>query len=264
MRAALHWPIMRTAVWLGILAAMALTGCSSTPKAPPDPLTEVKNPRLSPERRARAIEGAWERVTDGTADRAEVREDLKTLAWSVSWPTELRHKALATVLGDTDPEGVADSQQLIRLMLPREQKIEIISLLAGTAADRGWTDTIPALVRSLSRYDPTTPDEDRPEYRAIARLAPHQPVVRTVLDTFMNPPPEEGIYGVSTVERTRADAWNVLGRLDPNASLRLSILEGESTDADILSIRAAITQLRAAPRSGEEFAWLRSLRPQRG
>lgn len=246
---------------LALIALLAVGwGCGSTPDIPPDPLLEVKNPRLRPERRAQAIDAAWQRVEHGSASREAVRGDLKTLAWSANWPVELRLKALRTVLGDTDPAGVADSRQLVRLMVPREKDPRVIALLADTAAERGWTDTVPALIRSLSRYDPTTPDPQRAEYRAVAHLVPQRPVELTVVDTFLHPPPEEGAFGLSSVQLVRADAWNVLGRLDPRGTLRLTMLENNSADPDVASIKAAVDQLRAAPRSGEEFAWLRSLR----
>ncbi len=252
----------RTGLFLTLIALIA--GCSSKPEVPPDPILEVKNPRLRPERRAQAIDEAWVRVQSGAADRQSVRNDLKTLAWSPNWPVELRLKALRTVLSDTDPAGEADSRQLVRLMVPREKDPQVIALLSGTAADRGWIEAVPSLIRSLSRYDPGTPDAERAEYRAIQRLVPGRPVELTVVDTFLHPPPEEGAYGLSSVELTRADAWTVLGRLDPNRTLRMAMLENNSSDPDVASIKAAVGELRTAPRSGEEFAWLRSLRdPQK-
>jgi hypothetical protein len=251
-------PALIALALVALLAAWG--GCGSTPDAPPDPILEVKNPRLRPERRAQAIDAAWQRVQDGSAARDTVRSDLKTLAWSANWPVELRLKALRTVLADTDPTGEADSRQLVRLMVPREKDPRVIALLSDTAAEKGWMDTVPALVRSLSRYDPTTPDPERAEYRAIKRLAPERPVELTVVDTFLHPPPEEGAYGLSSVQLVRADAWNVLGRLDPKGTLRMTMLENNSSDPDVASIKAAVDELRAAPRSGEEFAWLRSLR----
>ncbi|MCC6659691.1 MAG: hypothetical protein IT437_02270 [Phycisphaerales bacterium] len=248
----------RPACVLALIALLA--GCGSKPGVAPDPLLEVKNPRLRPERRALAIEAAWGRVLEGAADRAAVRTDLKTLAWSPNWPVELRLKALRTVLGDTDPAGEADSRQLVRLMVPREKDPQVIDLLSQIAGDRGWTEAVPALIRSLSRPDTGTKDTERAEYRAIAKLAPERPVELTVVQTFLHPPPEEGAYGLSSVELTRADAWTVLGRLDPSRALRMSMLENNSDDPDVASIKAAVEQLRAAPRTGGEFVWLRSLR----
>jgi hypothetical protein len=253
---------MKRLLRLGVaLVGLALAGCgSSGSKAATDPMAEVRNPRLSESRRAEAIDRAWRQVLDGSGDRAAVRQELKTLAWSPNWPTGLRVKALTAVLGDPDPEGVEDGRRLVRLMLPREQQMPVIRLLSETAASRGWTDAAPALVRSLSRFDPGTPDTERPEYRALAALSPGMPVDRAVLEVFVHPPAEEGGYGVSTVARVRGDAWDVLARLDPTGSLRATLLEGQTEDADILGLRACLSDLRAAPRTGEELRWLRSLR----
>lgn len=250
------------AVVLGLAMHAGLAGgCGSSPRVAADPMGDVRNPRLSEGRRLEAIDAAWEQVLLGGADRGAVRQELKTLAWSTSWPTSLRLRALRHLLDDPDGAGAQDSRQMARLMIPREQRPEVIRILSEAGAARGWTEMIPALVRSLSRYDPTTPDGERPEYLAIARLRPQQPVERTVLEVFINPPPEEGGYGLSTVERTRSDAWDVLARLDPAATLRMSVVFDEALqDPDVISLRRAWNDLRALPRTGEELKWVRSLR----
>ncbi len=241
---------------------LLLAACAGPPGFGEDPMETVRNPRQKEERRAKAIDAAWDRVLEGKADRTMVREELKTLAWSASWPEPLRIKALNTLLSDTDPEGEADSRQLVKLMLPREQSLEMIRVLCEGAAQHGWEDTVPSMVRSLSRSDAATPDTARPEYRAIARLRPESPVPGTVMALFLDPPAAESGYGANTPERVRADAWDVLARLDPSADLRASMIAGaeKSDDPAIASLRACLADLHTLPRAGDELVWLWSLR----
>lgn len=247
------------ALGLGAWGACAARGA---PSSQPDPMSEVRNPRATEKARIKAIDAAWKAVLDRDADRTAVREDLKTLAWSARWPEALRVHALKTILSDPDAAGEEDSRRLIRLMLPREQQLPVISVLCETAAARGWDDALPAMVRSLSRFDAATADADRPEYRSIARLRPGTPVADAVLAVFVNPPDESPGYGAQTAERVRADAWEVLARLDPAGDVRVAVLTGETPTEDrgILALRACLRELHALPRAGEELHWLWSLR----
>lgn len=225
-------------------------------------MSEVRNPRATEKARIRAMDAAWLRVQHGEADRTAVREDLKTLAWSASWPEPLRVHALKTILSDTDPGGEEDSRRLIRLMLPREQQLPVIRVLCETAGARGWDDALPAMVRSLSRFDAATPDAERPEHRSIAALRPDASVPETVLAVFLRPPDEAPGYGAQTAERVRADAWDVLARLDPSGDVRATVLTEEvpTEDRGVLALRACLKELHTLPHAGEELTWLWSLR----
>lgn len=256
--------------WIGLAAAVlalaaGIAGCGTPGAARSDPLQEVRNPRLSERRRAEAIDEAWRRVAAGEADRVTVREEIKNLAWSQRWAQPLRLHAARSLLADTDEAGVRDSRQWVRLMLPAEQNLEMIRVLSEAAADHGWDEVVPALVRSLARYDEGTPDEQRPEYLAIARLRPALPVARTVLAVFADPPADPPGYGAATPEQIRSGAWEVLARLDSGGDLRASLIAEDSPTEDphILALRSCLKDLHALPRGGEELAWLWSLRSGR-
>ena len=226
-------------------------------------MLDVRNPSLSCAERLRSIDDVCSRVLRGEADRKAVREDLKTLVWSASWPEPLRVHTLNLLLNDPDPTGAADAREMARLMLPREQKLAVIQVLSDAAAQKGWTETLPALVRSLSRFDAATPDRERPEYRAIETLRPGKPVAESVLDVFRRPPEDPPGYAASTPERIRADAWDVLARLDPTGDLRAGMITGpvpEDDDGTIASLRECLRDLHTLPRAGEELKWLWSLR----
>jgi hypothetical protein len=254
----------RTLITLLVVGVIAV-GCSgkkAREAARHDPMNAVRNPRLNEAQRADAIEELWIQVEAGRIDRRTAREDLKTLAWSQSWPTSLRVKALETLVGDNSPTGLPDSRRLVSLMLPREQNLEIIDVLSEAAAHNGWDEAVPALVRSLSRFDQGTVDAERPEYRAIQRLRPDATVQDTVTAIFVDPPPEKKGYGSGTPERLRQDAWDVLARLDRTGELRAGLIlrSDASSDPAIAALRAALDDLHTLPRAGEELAWLWSLR----
>lgn len=246
---------------LAACAAAAAAGCGSGSRGA-DAMDRVRNPRLSEPARAKAIDEAWGRVLAGELERGPTREELKTLAWSASWPESLRVRTLKVLLSDPDPAGAADSRQLVRLMLPREQSLAVIRVLSEAAVEHGWDNTVPALVRSLSRFDEGTPDAQRPEHKAIAALRPGATVPQTVLEVFIDPPRGETGYGADTPDRVRIDAWDVLARLDANGEMRAAMIVGggQADDAQIAALRSAMDDLHTLPRVGEELSWLWSLR----
>ncbi len=252
---------------LGLLAAACLFGACSGGGRPSgvsdNPIQNVRNPRLSEARRAQAIDELWTLVREDKADRIAAREALKSLVWSPNWPVRLRVHAMRVLLDDADPAGAADARNMARLMLPREKEMAVIAVLSDAAARRGWEDMIPALVRSLSRFDQLTPDSKRPEYAAIAALRPGQSVADAIVEVFLNPPPEEGVYGISSVDRVRADCWDLLARLDPTGEIRASIVSDAAPTRDgdrtIADLRTTFRDLRTVPRAGEELKWLSSL-----
>lgn len=212
--------------------------------------------------RVLAVRRAWESGQKGQIDRVTVREDLKTVAWSPTWPRELRLEALRMLLSDTDPKGLEDSRGLVRLMLPREPDAEVVGLLSEEAAARGWADATPSLIRSLSRMWPGTADAQRPEYKAIAALSPGKSVAAVVAEVFVNPPDEGGPFGLVPAERARADAWDLLARVDADGSVRAGLVQSapEGGQAGPLTdMRASLRDLRCLPLTGDELRWLASL-----
>src|SRR4051794_20615926 len=93
---------------LAILAATgiaALAGCAGEITTD-DPLGEMRDQKLSAAKRIKGGGRAWDDGQQGKIDKVAVREGLKTVAWSASWPLELREAALRALLGDTNPKGV--------------------------------------------------------------------------------------------------------------------------------------------------------------
>lgn len=248
--------IRRTALLSLTLATLSACGNYKTVA---DPLSDLQNPKLGIQAKSRAIDQAWSMATDGKLDRTAVREDLKTIAWSRHWTPSLRVQAITALLSDTDPAGQSDTRNMLRLMLPREPEPQIIALISDTAAARGWTEMLPALVRSLSQPQPI-PDTERREAIAINKLSPDRPLERVVYDLFLNPPDEGGAFGLVPAERIRMDAWNLLSRLDRDGSLRLKLLADEpDTPGPASDTRAALRDLRVIPVTGEELQWVSSL-----
>lgn len=250
----------RLRVPAAISVCMALASCAG-PAQVSDPLSDLRNPKLSAPVREKAIRQSWEQAQAGTLDKTAVREDLKTVAWSRHWLLPHRLAALKALLSDTDPKGAADTRDMVRLMLPREQEPAVTALLAQTVADRGWAEAVPSLVRSLSQPLNGVPDRERPEAAAIAKLRPGEPLERIVYQVFLNPPEEGGAFGLVSADRVRADAWNLLARLDSSGAIRTSLLnEDEAKSGPVDDIRVGLRELHVIPVTGEELQWLFSLR----
>lgn len=243
-----------------------LGGCSSGPAASGDSLTDVRDPKLAPDRRAEAVVEAWAETSPGTPRRAAVRDSLKDLAWSANAPVQVRLAALDQLLNDTDPEGLEDSRTMARLLLPNEQDRRVVTYLANLAAERGWTDMTPALVRQWSRELTEESDQTRVERRAIERLHPGVPPERVAFDVFVDPKTDPGPYKLRWDLRVRAAAWELLSRLDKDGSLRADLIaagsgiESNGDDRTLADLRACWADLRVVPRNGEELRWLDSLR----
>src|ERR1043165_971823 len=224
-----NWQFARRgALSLGALVVVVWLGGGAHQAPPSDPLSDIQNPKLGVQAKDKAIRQAWAMAQQGKLDGIAVREDIKTISWSRHWTVSLRLAAIEALLSDTDPAGQADTRNMVRLMLPREPEPRVIEVLSMTAADRGWQEATPALVRSLSQPQPGLADRERPEAGAIAKLNPGKPLERIGLDLFLDPPEEGGAFGLVPAERVRMDAWHLLGRLDRDGTLRRKLLaEGE-------------------------------------
>ncbi|MEX2218505.1 MAG: hypothetical protein WD749_07050 [Phycisphaerales bacterium] len=247
-----------------ILACLlALCGCAAQKVS--DPLTDLRDPRLSERDRERAIRACWKQAEAGEIDRALVRDELKTMAWAGGWSPRLRLVAIRTLLGDTTPGADRDNRDFTRLKLPREPERRIVEALSSAAAERGWSETTPALVRSLSRHWPGIPERTRPEHAALRALNPGRTVEQVVYDTFLHPPEEDApvaVGGLRGVERVRVDAWDLLGRLDTEGTARAAMLLDRQAPptGPVADMRAALLELRTLPVTGEELRWLVSMR----
>lgn len=245
------------------------SGASSHPLSSADPTTDLRNPDLHSGVRAKAAARLWNEVETGALDRSVARDTLKAVAWPVNNPEELRLAALNTLFADRD--GDSDSRTLTRLMLPHgggSQAVgsgvdDVTSLLAMTAAERGWTDCGPAIVRSYARFNISVDDQDRIERKALLKLYPSKTIDQIVYSVFLDPKTDPGPQTIRFDERTRTDAWNLLARLDPTGELRARLILDPPTDSVAASTRPMLAALRDAlrdfhvvPITGDELQWL--------
>jgi hypothetical protein len=114
------------------------------------------------------------------------------------------------------------------------------------------------MIRSLSRPWAGVPDVARPEYNGITALNPHKSVVEIVEEIFLNPPEETGVFGLVPADKVRADAWDLLARVDPDGSSRARLITSASADqpGPVADMRACMEDLRCLPLTGEELQWL--------
>ena len=253
----------RIAATVLVLGAM-LAGCAGSSIAD-DPVTALRDPERTTRTRVRAADLAWGATADDGAGRAALRETLKSLAWPAATPAPLRLRAMALLL--SDPEAAEEARENARLMLPNERSREMVSLICSAAVEHGWTDFTPAIVRSFSNPVRDVPEEDRAERKALAALYPGEPIPEVVFGVFVDPRVEEGPHGIDWPGRTRADAWDLLTRLDPAGRYRWRLIEGIGEQAarassvrEVQNLRACVRDLRCLPQTSQELNWLTALR----
>lgn len=262
------WILFLGLCWLGL----TLGGCSASSKFDPtgNPLLDVRNPELLDRDRVAAAERAWAEVESGVRVRDRTREAFKSLAWSRATEEPVRLTLIRLLMSDKTEEGEADSERMARLMLPTERSPQVVRLLSAAAVERGWTGTIPALVRSYARVSPNVPDRDRPERAAIEALGGGAGVEELVFRVFLAPTPgaEGEVEGavLQTAERTRDDAWTLLSRLDSDGRVRARLISqtvpagaDRVAEREIEMLRVSLRELGVLPRTGDELGWLRRL-----
>lgn len=252
-----------------------LGACSSSSKYEPsgNPLLDLRNPELLERDRVSAARAAWAEVEQGIRDRERTRYALKNLAWSGGTDTQLRLVILDLLMSDQSDAGSTDSRTMARLLLPNERDPEAVRIIARHAVDSGWDEMIPAFVRSLSKQNPEIPDRERAEFIAIQRLSGGTPIEQVVFDVFLNPSggtatdQERAVLKVA--DRTRDEAWGLLGRFDPSGERRDQFISRalENTQGvdpgsiELLEdLRAGRDELGILPDTSLEISWLASLR----
>ncbi len=252
-----------------VVAAGAVFSCSTSTRPDADhPLTRMRNPGLSVNNRVEALDEAWKLGEPGTPDRQMTREAMKDLVWSSATPLELRLRIMGKLLDSTDAAEAADAKNMAKLMLPRERSRTMVTLISDVAGSRGWSDFIPALVRSYSQRVEGVTDALRSERVALDRLANGVAVEQLVFDVFVSPPPAEETYGVNWQDRMRTDAWDLLGRLDADGIMRVRLVtelksKGIANDTVLTCLQTCFGELRAIPLTGEELKWAIALRNEK-
>ncbi len=242
---------------------LPLAGCGQ-PKyqASGDPILDLRNPDLSERKRLDAADTAWGEVRGGARDLGDSRQAFKDLAWSQSTPLPIRQRLVALLMEDTNPEGLEDSHRLAGLMLPRESERSIVAILASAAGSHGWTDLTPALVRSYARPIKDVDDSIRTERAALRDLHPGRDIEAVVFEVFLDPGAAPGGEGFRWAERARADAWELLSRLDPDGAARTTLLTtnlsaGSGLSAEtselVTDLRRCLHEMGTIPRTAMEL-----------
>ncbi len=260
---------------LSSASMLVLPACSGSSKYEPsgNPLLDLRNPELLDRDRIQAARFAWQEVEQGIRDRERTRYALKNLAWSGATDRELRLTVLELLMSDRTDAGAADSRAMARLILPNERDADAILIIAQRAVDSGWTDLVPSLVRSLARPREDIEDRERIEYRALRELRPGVPIEQVVFDVFLHPgrglENQQELAVLRVLDRTRDEAWGLLGRMDPSGELRRGFIAsdamlGSETNPDsrelVVDLRAARDDLGVIPDTAMEVAWLQNLR----
>lgn len=258
-------PAMKRAIAVvGVAACVTgFAGCGGGKGSEP-PVAALRNSDAPERARIEAVERSRDDAKGNGASLAARRQAIKDIVWTPTQPAKLRVAAMRSLLNDADPAAVSDARELGKLILPREQSREMVILLGQTAADRGWDDYVPALVRAYARPARMgVKEEERAERTALKQIRPNTPVEEVVLDVFLHPPQAPASYGLDWTQRTRNDAWELLSRLDRDGALRRRVLAADSgvgaEDATVLAIRKSVSDLRAMPISGDQLNWVLSL-----
>jgi hypothetical protein len=245
----------------------ALAACSG-PSFKGDPLLEVANHTEPTRNRVAAVEAAKVEAASDGSRKAAAQRVFRDVAWTSADPAGVRLAVLKALIDDPDPKIAEDARATAKLLLPKERSIEVVTYLSTTAVQRGWTDCIPPLIRSYSRTPASigwiggVQEADRPERLAIQSLSGGRPVEQVVFENFLKPPELASTYGMDWAKRFRADAWDLLARLDVDGSMRVQMLAAQpddGTDEVVLQIRRCVKELHAMPLTGDELKWMMSL-----
>jgi hypothetical protein len=249
-----------------IVAGSAWCGCSSTPRKPEDPVLIALDAKQGEESRVAAVREAFARAVSD-ADRIGVRTELTPQVWSNEANEAVKVAIVRELLGETSERGKAEVREELRLNLPLQSSRAVVAEVCKAAAERGWTEFVPAVVRTWAAVVPGVSDQDRVERATLAALVPNEPVERVVFGVFVNPPADTAsTRRMRLEERYRLAAWEVVSRLDPEGTARVGMLQSVPTPAGggktpfVDELLAASRDFGIMPGYAEEVQWLRRLR----
>lgn len=239
--------IIAAAAW-----ALLLGGCAG--ESPRSPLSQVQDPSLSLGIRERALV----ELVDQRLNEDATITVLGGLLQDERQPSALRRRAWRAASTHPDRSVSEEARRIGARLLPIEADRLMVAELCQAAGEGGWSEYAPALVRSLRRPVADVKDEDRPEYAALARLTPRGDVGAAAWEVFANPPRAPGVSAVDLAQRTRGDAWELLGRLDPSGARRGQWLDraaDENADETLKALGRVRRELGCVPVAGAELAW---------
>jgi len=251
-----------------LLGFVTLAGGCSTPP-PPDlgtSLVRLRDPALPIPQRVDAADEAVEAADAGIIGGTEVWNSLKDLGWSENTPSALRRRSVELLVTEgvvADPESV---RAFVRLRLPTESDRAVVAMLSVAASDNGWTEATTALARRLAVPDSEVDPNRRVEAAALLALHPNRSLEATVFDVFLNPDTPAADDRDRWRAAVRGELWELLGRLDRDASVRARLLSNEPgvdlpVDARpvLACLRRGVRDLGVVPDTAAELAWLERL-----
>jgi hypothetical protein len=246
--------IPRATSW--VLTVLILSGCSGDPARPP---VAVFADASSTSRERRDAMDSMLALPPASLRDAEIAL-LRQLLVDERADSDRRRKAFVALVNHPNPEIADAARESARRLLPQESSRAMVAQIAQTAAERSWTDFVPALVRSYRRPVAGVSDAERGERAAIAALSPGG-VEQGVMSVFLDAPDEPATHGLDWTKRTREDAWELLSRLDTSGESRRRLLASADASGDPLlaALVRAQRELRVLPATAMELAWVSTL-----
>lgn len=249
---------MRSHALVGAAVVLAVAGGCKTDRVAEvtDNKAALTGTQLSTDEKVRLVD----RVAASAATPQARREALKDIAWTASNGYRSRNHAINLLADDPLDADGTDTRAMLAILLGPEPDRGVIDHVSTLAAQRGWKDLTPVLVRQLAKPGLDTKDKDRPEWAALARLHPGKPMEEIAFEVFAAP------EGTGTAkergERAREAAWQLLTRLDKDGSRRRAFLASmaENPAPAMADVRAVAAELGAVPLTASELSWVRQLR----
>lgn len=241
----------RPAARLTLLLAVGVVAAGCAAPTPDDHLRILAQRDAPGDRRLAALE-ALGPLRDWPAAEDAPRL-LGDIAWSDRTPDDLRIAAIDRLLAADEARFRTELRSRITLV----ERWPVLQHLFDLAAERGWSDATPALVRSFARTSQVYADADRPERAALARLHPDRPLRDVLVATLTGAEHD-------TVLVEQAAAWTVLSRTEPPADLWSLLVALPPATPLVRDLQAAAEVLDVLPRDTEGVLWLMSVRGAEG
>ncbi|QOI99355.1 MAG: hypothetical protein HRU70_02155 [Phycisphaeraceae bacterium] len=241
----------------GVVGVVGVVGCGSSSRSGGDPLKDALNPGRRDADRAAAVPLALD-PSRPESDRMDAKRQLEPLLWSPAAAPEVKVAILRALLEDPSESVRTETREQMRALLPREPSRAVVLFISERAAEGGWADFVPPLVRSYSRPVPGVPEGERAERKALAALAPGQTPERVAWGLYLDPPDEGQTRHLRWRDVYQADAWGLLARLDADGSVRDELLRDPSGNGNprVEMLRRSRSVFRALPESAEQIRWV--------